>query len=640
LFVCLFVGVILNKFSLCLLIIFKLWAVDASALVVTELRFFHDSNEDYSYTQVAEMEHLFTEVKGISSPDFKGGAMWYRFKVLNSGNQPVGRALRVDKALYRNIGLFQLDSLGWVRSPILFPSSYSVPHIKLKAGQSRDYLLRIEFFSHAQFSPDFTTVEAMVENLFVSSGYRIASYFISIGLLALCFFVFSGGVVGGRYYFLVHVVSVVILLMVLGYDLKAIFNLDFSDYVLSLSMISVVFGIRFAGSFFTINSSSRVIYDGLSILSGIGIFGAAVFLFVGSPSLRWVVHLYFVVSCLAAILAILWRWQDEKWSAWLFAGAYFNFISHAFFYLAPSYGLMSPNNYTNNAMYTGFLIYLLLISAAIFLRFREHAEKLTEDLRSLNSFLEERVEEKVKEMEEQKLNLMNAAKAAGMADIAKAMIFQINNPLSVVLGYCRRYSLLKSKADVSSTDIAEIIGYIERAGHQIRSTIERLRILAVSEQSGIYDNIVVSRLFEDLKGLCDLMVEEQGIEFIVEIPPNSMRVNCVQGKIIRVLFQLVINAVDALSGEHEARITVAAREKKGMVEIAVEDTGSISDLSVIESLFTPFQGIKNGKQGLGLGLAAAKEIADEHNGSLFLKSADPTTFVLKIPVEQVLDKTA
>ena len=596
---------------------------------------FQDSEMKLNADQVAARFGEFQKVDSDEVFAFQKGYLWFSFNVTNAGEAEVQKFLRLRSAMVKEVMIFELGASGWKKSGVIFPDSYAVPHITLAAGESRNLLARTQFFSHSTFQPEFQDLESLVENLFFSSGYRFACYFVYLGLLVLGFFGFAGRV-AGRYYYLGYVFCMTIVLMVMGYDLKAIFGLDLASFSLTLASLTVSLGTEFVYRFFATSHRSpmfRRIFTGAAF---VGAFCFLVLIFTLDSSIRWVFDLYAACCSILSFVYIMVGIRERLGSSIMYLLSTLAQTIHFVIFIAPSYGIMPPNNYASNALFTGFVFHLLLITAAIFVRFRELTDSLNRSLLSANTQLEDKIADRTSVLEAQKLKLMDAAKIAGVADMARAMAFQVNHPLSEVLGYCRRYFILDSRGLPDPKEVTSIITTIENAGNQIRTTIERLRMLSVSEQGGVCDDVVVARIFADLKGLCDVMVQEEGVALKIEMPPHSLRASCVHGKIVRLLFQLVLNSVEAISEDYNSRIEISAKEHNGMVEIWVKDSGSITDPDIVANLFKPFVGTKSRESSLGLGLSTAKGIAEEHNGSLYLHSNVPTIFVLKIPIEQVV----
>jgi signal transduction histidine kinase len=126
----------------------------------------------------------------------------------------------------------------------------------------------------------------------------------------------------------------------------------------------------------------------------------------------------------------------------------------------------------------------------------------------------------------------------------------------------------------------------------------------------------------------DLVPRPEGIRFDVGTL-DGLRVLGDAAQLRQVFVNLLQNAVEAC-GETGV-VTVQGRSVDGAVEISVEDTGHGLDPAVKSRLFEPLTTTK--PQGVGLGLALVKRIADRHRGTV-AHVAPPTggaRFVLTLP---------
>lgn len=103
------------------------------------------------------------------------------------------------------------------------------------------------------------------------------------------------------------------------------------------------------------------------------------------------------------------------------------------------------------------------------------------------------------------------------------------------------------------------------------------------------------------------------------------------------LAQLVSNLLgNALThGAEDEPIEICARTGSGRLEISVSNGGEPIPPRAMEHLFQPFfrGGLQPSKQGLGLGLHIASEIAKAHGGHLAVQSsADETRFTFSMPL--------
>ncbi|HEY3220580.1 MAG TPA: HAMP domain-containing sensor histidine kinase [Gemmatimonadales bacterium] len=100
----------------------------------------------------------------------------------------------------------------------------------------------------------------------------------------------------------------------------------------------------------------------------------------------------------------------------------------------------------------------------------------------------------------------------------------------------------------------------------------------------------------------------------------------------RVIENLVSNAVDSLDGKN-GTVTVTTERAKGMVRIAVSDTGRGMSKSELDRAFDDFYTTKPG--GTGLGLSIVRRLVLDSNGSLKVETetGEGSKFIVEIPVQ-------
>jgi hypothetical protein len=110
-------------------------------------------------------------------------------------------------------------------------------------------------------------------------------------------------------------------------------------------------------------------------------------------------------------------------------------------------------------------------------------------------------------------------------------------------------------------------------------------------------------------------------------------VRCDPGRIGQLLSNLIANALDHGAADQPVRVGAATAD--GMLTISVANAGERIEQDVLDKLFLPFFRVagRSGKQGLGLGLYIAQQIAAAHGGTLEAQSAQgETCFTARIPL--------
>ena len=93
-------------------------------------------------------------------------------------------------------------------------------------------------------------------------------------------------------------------------------------------------------------------------------------------------------------------------------------------------------------------------------------------------------------------------------------------------------------------------------------------------------------------------------------------VQVIVDQITQVLFNLTMNAVDAMAGEGGV-LTVTTRQQRKEIIIEVADTGCGIAHKHQKQIFEPFFSTKKEEDGTGLGLSISYGIARHHGGNLF-----------------------
>lgn len=136
-------------------------------------------------------------------------------------------------------------------------------------------------------------------------------------------------------------------------------------------------------------------------------------------------------------------------------------------------------------------------------------------------------------------------------------------------------------------------------------------------------------------------IEARKIHLVKNLPSDLMA-EVREGKILQVVSNLIVNALEALPDS--GTLTLRLRKHRDMVHIVVADNGHGIAPEHSAKLFEPFFTTKS-DSGNGLGLAISKKIIEEHGGTLrFRTSLKPgrngtafrVCFPVRTPAERLL----
>jgi signal transduction histidine kinase len=124
--------------------------------------------------------------------------------------------------------------------------------------------------------------------------------------------------------------------------------------------------------------------------------------------------------------------------------------------------------------------------------------------------------------------------------------------------------------------------------------------------------------------------KRKGVTVKVEHEPAEIEVDSM--RLLRVLQNLVSNAVDVVKGKPDGLINVHAWVSDGVLHLVVRDNGSGIPGAIKDTLFEPF--VTHGKQGgTGLGLSIVLNVVTVHRGKITVETAsgEGTEFLIRIP---------
>jgi two-component system, NtrC family, sensor kinase len=108
------------------------------------------------------------------------------------------------------------------------------------------------------------------------------------------------------------------------------------------------------------------------------------------------------------------------------------------------------------------------------------------------------------------------------------------------------------------------------------------------------------------------------LRLVTDLAPLPL-VRCIATQINQVVFNLLINGIDACS--EGGTVTVRTRVEDGGVLVEVEDDGRGIEPEFRDRIFDPFFTTKPAGRGAGLGLSMSQEIIRDHGGRIEVESA-------------------
>ena len=258
--------------------------------------------------------------------------------------------------------------------------------------------------------------------------------------------------------------------------------------------------------------------------------------------------------------------------------------------------------------------------------------ELMEAINRMSQELDER--DKLLEIERQKY--FYREKMAAIGDLAIGIAHEIGNPISAIAG------VAKAMQDAQAADVTPASEYRNQSTLILAQTA---RLAAITREIASFATPAPAEhqllnLNDLVRSTCSLLRFDPRFHR-VNLETNLNReipaVKVVRDRLVQVIMNLLINAVDALEGIQGRipKISITTSVAENEVCMAVADNGCGMDKNTRRRAFEAFFTTKRPGRGTGLGLALCYSILEEHGGKIELRSIpDEGTWIsVMLPVQ-------
>jgi two-component system NtrC family sensor kinase len=274
--------------------------------------------------------------------------------------------------------------------------------------------------------------------------------------------------------------------------------------------------------------------------------------------------------------------------------------------------------------------------AASFDLMRERLGSTREELDLFTQKLEEKVEERSRQLTEARQKLIRSDRMASLGQLAASVAHEVNNPISGVVNLAMLLQRIMKSGDIPPDRREEFRGYLA----QIAAETQRVGrivsdLLAFSRRSSPQrEETDLNQVIHRTLSLLAHKLELAHAELRMELEPGLKKVHADRSQIEQVLLNLVMNAAEAMTDGGTIGIRTQSDADAGEVVLEVTDTGPGISKEHLPRIFDPFFTTKDEGKGVGLGLSVVYGIIDAHGGTIDVESWSEggTRFQVRLPL--------
>jgi PAS domain S-box-containing protein len=275
---------------------------------------------------------------------------------------------------------------------------------------------------------------------------------------------------------------------------------------------------------------------------------------------------------------------------------------------------------------------------------KEAEEKLQQYAQDLKGM----VEEKVRQLEQERAKAIQLDKLAALGEMAAGVAHELNQPLTAIrfeADYLDRVGTLAQNEDqrvdtlLDAAQVCEISQGLKQDLERCRRLIDHLQDFGrISE--GPPEPICLNHPIEDCLILVGARLRDHDIDLRLELADDLPLIEADRFRLEQVFLNLISNAEDAMEEraaeqpDHRKELEITTANTGDEVIATVRDNGCGIPEDIQERIFDPFFTTKPRGEGTGLGLSISFGIVTKYGGEITCESikGKGTTFILQFPI--------
>ena len=247
---------------------------------------------------------------------------------------------------------------------------------------------------------------------------------------------------------------------------------------------------------------------------------------------------------------------------------------------------------------------------------------------------EETLREKDNALQTARTELARMSRLTTLGELTTSVVHEVSQPLGAMIASAGAGARWLAADPPEIAEARSALDNIAADGKRAREVIARIRALA-KHQAPRLELLDVNRKILEVLALTEHELRSHDIVLQAQLGEALRRVAGDRVQLQQVLLNLILNAIEAMSGVHDRprQLTIVSREDApNAVVVEVRDSGTGLDPEGAERVFEAFYTTK--AEGIGIGLSISRSIIEAHGGRLWASSNEPrgAVFRFSLPV--------
>ena len=225
-----------------------------------------------------------------------------------------------------------------------------------------------------------------------------------------------------------------------------------------------------------------------------------------------------------------------------------------------------------------------------------------------------------------------------LGEMTASIAHEINQPIAAVITNANAGLRWFGAPRPDLDEVRQALGRIVRDGTRAGEVIGRIRGL-VKKVPPRRDLLDINQAIREVLALTQTEMQRHGVGLRSRLADDLPPVSADRVQLQQVMINLIVNAIEAMGGANgqprELTMVSGINDAKEVL-VEVQDTGPGLDPEQLDRLFQSFYTTK--PDGIGMGLAISRSIAEAHGGRLSAAHNKPrgAVFRFTLPVEETL----